>query len=502
MTYEVNDNEKVGSLCTSLCRNILLIFSLLLVLVVFLYYNDDTTRQFKIQLSPSSRQIQPTPAQLDETHFYKFYPSLKGPHAKHNNNHTRNSSSLPSILRQQAIGICINYNLDPDVNGHSLKSILTYYSLIHQYLVILTPSPLDKLSPMNQKILKQFNVRQTSIVQEPNNHLLLQQMNTTLQHLNKTNLYHIECANTTRGYYQYKCISLCAQFGDKLKQSNILSTLHGVLYLADDVFFNFTQVFANPERYSLDEFWIPSSINYVNVTSGKLGPRELRNFWWHYQNGWQRFCDMFNKHLPKEYRNVFKILYGPDNVLTTSYADVVYIPFADNQLRMFVKVVSLVMSLYPEVFCEIIITTLVDLSGSLCNHWPYQNDRAIYNSSVNLLNNITNIKRTYYSPDPYNTNKYKYRPCLLNPDGYIWNAYRRASNSFKIALTTGIFPSYHYSLLENESWPEPTEFRHPLKLSDPNSWKSKLWNNAMETQIFKFHLLQTNKLNRTEYHEF
>ncbi|CAF1387413.1 unnamed protein product, partial [Didymodactylos carnosus] len=439
------------------------------------------------------RQTQLTPAQLDEAHFYKLYPSLKDPQEKN----ASNSSSLPLISRQQAIAICINYNYDPDASGHSLKSILTYYSLIHQYLIILTPSPLDKLSRKNQVILKQFNAKQTSVVQQPNKHLLLQQVNITLSHLKQSNLYHVECTNASRGFYQYKCISLCAQFGDRLKQSDIFSTLHGVLYLSDDVFFNFTQVFAHPERYSLDEFWITSSIHYVNLTSGKLGARELRNPWWHYRNGWERFRKLFNTDLPKDYRNIFKILYGPDSVLTSSYSDVIYIPFADNQLRTFVKMVALVMSLYPEVFCEVIITTLVDLSSSLCNHWPYQNDRAIYNSSVNLLNNHTNMKRSYYSPDPYNASRYKYRPCLLNPDGYIWRHYRRASNLFRIAVTTGTFPTYHQNLSKNESWLEPTEFYHPLKLSNPNSWESKLWNDAMKIQIFKFDRLQKCKLNRT-----
>ncbi|CAF1365603.1 unnamed protein product [Didymodactylos carnosus] len=253
------------------------------------------------------------------------------------------------MQQQSAIGLCVNFNDDPNVNGTSLFSLLKYYTLINRYIVILTPSVFKGLSVKNQQILRKFNVKQTTTMKRRyNEHIILTQ------------------------YDHVKPV----------------------------------------ER-----------------------------------------------------------LYGFGNIMTQSRADVVYIPFADNQLSTFINITDEILTYLPKTFCEIIISILIDLTGAVSKHWPYQNDRIQFNSTVNRLNNIS-IQRemeekneTTASRYPYNTSVYQYRPCLLNIRGYIIHQrdYR---------------PVYEAYLTDNKH-----EFIHPLKLSNTRHWYYRLWHRAMDKQI-------------------
>ncbi|CAF0806746.1 unnamed protein product [Didymodactylos carnosus] len=384
---------------------------------------------------------------------------------------TRNQNG--GMRRQQAIGLCINFNYDPDSNGITLTSILKYYLLIHEYLVIITPSPFHNLSQQNQQILNQSNVSQTTIAkQESNGHLLLK--TETIAVIDNHRLFHIECIGVTNGYYQHKCTSLCAQFYQQLPSSR----LKGILYLPDDVFFNYSYVFRHPSYYSLDEFWIPYSSDILDCILNQ----KQKWWWWTVFNYWERYCEFFTKNLTDSYQHIFETLYGKNKLLAVVPSDIVYIPFADKQLQTFINVTQHIMTLFPNIFCELALSIIIELTMALCKHWPYQNDRYLFNSTVNLLNNRTRLEQldVIHLNNPYNRSQYQYRPSLLSYNGYIWPPNRDNELDHRIAIYTGIFPD----IVEKQS-PNPVEFLHPLKLSKLDSWSYRLWMEAMDVQLKK-----------------
>ncbi|CAF1054072.1 unnamed protein product [Didymodactylos carnosus] len=281
----------------------------------------------------------------------------------------------------------------------------------------------------------------------------------------------MECANATNGYYQQKCISLCAQLYEKLSKKSQIRTLKGTLYISDDVFFNFSHVFSQPSRYSLSEFWVTGSLELNNYAENK----RVEWRWWYLENAWDRLVLVFNRTLPRRYIKVFETLYGPGKLLTHSRADVVYIPIADNQLSTFIKITDEILTYLPNFFCEVFITIVADLTGALCKHWPYKNDRIKFKSKANRLNNLKIIKhmentnQIVHARYPYNTSVYQYRPCLLNIEGYIFERSRQAKRE----------------ILEKFLSKNIYEFVHPFKLSNATSIPYELWHRSMEGQIQK-----------------
>ena len=156
------------------------------------------------------------------------------------------------------------------------------------------------------------------------------------------------------------------------------------------------------------------------------------------------------------------------------------------------------MTLLPsDIFCEIIFPLLVDTTMALCGHWPFENDREIYNLSVNRLNNLSimqQMERTNsikYPHDLYSlNNSFRQRPCLFNPDGFIWDHNRQNRQLFETAIMNGTAPITH--LLK--PWPYRTEFLHPMKLSNAKQWAFQLWHQGMQQQIEQLKKYQKDKI--------
>jgi hypothetical protein len=419
-------------------------------------------------------------------HFQALYPSL----LKEN----REEESI--LKKQKAIGICVNFNFDPDRGGNTLGSILPFYTTINKYVVILTPSPSHKLSDRNLELFYQFNVTSIPVNNLTSNGSHLSFINDLLN--TTSTVYHIECADERSGQLQHKCILLCAQFYALLKVQN--STLQGILYVADDLYFNFGYVFSHPERFPLDEIWTTPSMQLVDIITNDKG--RFGNTWWWWKNKphlWNSFRDFFlskSKTL-QQYQRIFQILYGSNKRLAVGVADLLYLPFADNQLTTFISITNEFMTLLPsDIFCEIIFPLLVDTTMALCGHWPFQNDREMYNSSVNRLNNLSivnEMERTRSiksARDPYSlNNSFRQRPCLFNPDGFIWDHNRQNRQLFEIAIINGTVPIAHLS----KPWPYRTEFLHPMKLSNAKQWPFQLWHQGMQQQIEQLKKYQKDK---------
>jgi len=419
--------------------------------------------------------------QLDLIHFQALYPSLS----------KENREEDSQLKKQEAIGICVNFNFDPDKDGNTLGSILPFYTRINKYVVIVTPSSFDRLSGRNLELFHQFNV--TSMSNNINHLLFLN------NRLNTTNtVYHIQCVDGRSGHFQHKCLLLCAQLYEHLKVEH--SHLRGMLYIADDLYFNFCYVFSHPERFSLVEIWTAPWLQLVDIITNDKG--RLGNTWWWWKNKphlWNSFRDFFlsTSKTSEQYRRIFQILYGSNKRLAVGIADLLYLPFADNQLTTFISITNEFMTLLPsDIFCEIIFSLLVDTTMALCNHWPFENDRDIYNLSVNRLNNLSIMQKMERknsikdARDPYSMNiNFRQRPCLFNPDGFIWDHNRQNRQLFETAIINGTLPITY--LLK--PWPYRTEFLHPMKLSNANHWLFQLWHQGMQQQIEQLKKYQKDK---------
>jgi len=424
---------------------------------------------------------------LDLIHFQSLYPSLT----------KENGEEEGELKKQKAIGICVNFNFNPDKDGNTLASILPFYTRINKYVAILTPSPFKKFSGRNLQLFHQFNVISISIDNRTLNNDRLSFINDPLKTMNT--VYHIECIDGASGQLQHKCLLLCAQFYAHLKVEH--STLRGILYTADDLYFNFGYVLSHPERFSLDEIWTTPWIQLVDIITNDKG--HLGNKWWWWKNQahlWNSFRHFFlsRSKRSEQYRNIFEKLYGSNKRLAVGIADLLYLPFADNQLTTFISITNQFVTLFPsDIFCEIIFSLLVDTTMALSGHWPFENDRAIYNLSVNRLNNLSimqQMERTNlikYPRDPYSlNNSFRQRPCLFNPDGFIWDHNRQNRQLFQTAIINGTVPITH--LLK--PWPYRTEFLHPMKLSNANHWSFQLWHQGMQQQIQQLNKYQKDKI--------
>ena len=424
---------------------------------------------------------------LDSIHFQSLYPSLE--------KSSNNENSL--IKKQEAIGVCVNFNHHPDHNGNTLSSILQYYTIINQYMLILTPTSSNEFSPRNLQLFSQFNVftipMKTNLFNENSDRFssdILERKNT---------VYHVQCEDGRSGQLQHKCLLLCAQFYSFLQ--NRYSSLRGILYLADDLYFNFGYVYTHPERFSLDEVWSAPWLQLVDIQTGDKGRLGDTWYWWKAKpHLWTSFADFFlsKSNKSEQYRRIFETLYGPKKRLAVGIADLLYLPFADNQLNTFIKVTKEFLHLFPsDIFCEIIFSLLVDTTMSLQGHWPYLNDQHIYNSSINRLNNLSIMmnmeerKLLKNARDPYSSNDdFRQRPCIFNPDGFIWDQNRQNEMLYKKAIVNGNVPQVY--LLK--PWPFTTEFVHPMKLSNPNQWSSHLWHQGIQQQILQLKIYQKHRI--------
>jgi hypothetical protein len=92
--------------------------------------------------------------------------------------------------------------------------------------------------------------------------------------------------------------------------------------------------------------------------------------------------------------------------------------------------------------------------------------------------------------DPYSMNiNFRQRPCLFNPDGFIWDHNRQNRQLFETAIINGTLPITY--LLK--PWPYRTEFLHPMKLSNANHWLFQLWHQGMQQQIEQLKKYQKDK---------
>ena len=459
-----------------------------LVLIIFvLLYNFIyifVTKSGRLPTPPDAREQLGNQTTSIVFHFKSLHAGRISTIESESRMQSENTSGLPKIEKQKDIGLCINFNYNPDTDATALTSLLQYYTLIYQYIAILTPLPFVRLSSANQAILQNYGAMAFGALKPDSNG------HTRINASEKLtgSLFHLGCTGTHRGYYQYLCISLCSQLFQHVANSRADTQLRGVLYLPDDVFFNLTLTLTKPQDYNLDEFWISSPTGFIDARNGTRKPTAW--YWWQHNNNFKRFEQVFFK--DKAFYDVLSTLYGANFSLVAGLADILYIPMADKQMSTLVDVIDKMMSIFPGVFGELIFPVLIDVAGALCGHWPYQHDRVYFNSTANQLNNLTNMRnlekqhKVIRARNPFNTSEYMLRPCLLNFRGAFWDSER----SSEILYRQAIFHSR--AALNNTAPTERIEYVHPMKLSTSTSWQHRLWREAMDLQIRKLHQYQLN----------
>lgn len=249
----------------------------------------------------------------------------------------------------------------------------------------------------------------------------------------------------------------------------------------------------------MDEVWSAPWLQVVDITTGDKGRLGETWYWWKANpHFWTSFINffLFKSNETQQYREMFEILYGCRKRLAIGIADVLYVPFADNQLTNLISITKDLIRYFPSyIFCEVIFSLIVDLTMSISGHWPFENDQTIYNSSINRLNNLTFLKiiaKKYLFKDlldPYSLNdQFRQRPSILNPDGFIWDHQRHERTLFEKAILHRKTPR-RYSL---KPWNYTNEFIHPMKLSNRNHWAFHFWHQGIQRQIKHLHLYQRN----------
>jgi len=265
----------------------------------------------------------------------------------------------------------------------------------------------------------------------------------------------------------------------RLFSQRVTPSFRGVLYLPDDAFFNLSYVLSDPIYYSLDEFWTSPANDLAEKAKDKRAPSGWT--WWRHKDNWAIFYHIFFEE--NKFSGILNKIYGSNRLLSATLSDVIYIPTADNQLLTLVEVVDNIMTLFPNAFCEIVLTVIVDITSALCRHWPYQHDRIKFKSTVNLLNNKTYIKdmedrgEILNARNPLNKSEYIQRPCLLSEKAIFWLGDRESEPLYRKWIFTNT------SSINNLSQSNQIDQMHPLKLSNDKSWQSRLWHEAMTMQI-------------------
>ena len=237
------------------------------------------------------------------------------------------------VPRQSRIAVCLQFNYAAD--DHALHALLTYHARLHRHLLLSMPVSAHELSASQRALLAQFP--------------------------DVTFLY---CASY-RGYFQYRCLHQC------LVQSRASHPdSAGLLFLADDAWFNFTQSLVQWDKWQADEFWYHSKAYLMDMSlpfKAYYGAFEPQ--WFHEQRDYHVRLQRSYYSWPQRYRDALNSVYGEDHVATEALSDVLYVPRADAQMDNLIEVLGEQMG-QVDVWCEVMTAVLVDLAMTLSGHRP------------------------------------------------------------------------------------------------------------------------------------
>ena len=255
-------------------------------------------------------------------------PSTGGPLSPH-----ANIPPAVVVPRQSRIAVCIQFNYAAE--DHSLHVLLTYHARLHHHLMLSMPIRAAELSPSQRALLAQF-----------------------------PDITFLYCASY-RGYFQYRCLHQC------LVQSRAShSDSSGMLFLADDAWFNFTQSLVQWDKWLVDEFWYHSKAYLMDMSkpfSAYYGSFEPQ--WFHEGRDYHIRLQRSYYSWPQRYRDALNSVYGEDFVATEALSDIVYVPRADSQMDNMIEVLAEQIG-QVDVWCEVMTAVLVDLAMILSGHRP------------------------------------------------------------------------------------------------------------------------------------
>ena len=340
---------------------------------------------------------------------------------------------LPTLPhRQREMAVCVNFNWPPGDN--TLWELLRYYSLMHDQVAVILPVPFDALPSHQQYWLTHLF---------PEVHLLLS-------------------VEEDEGKCQQYSLLTCLQWANT---SGALegSDVHGVLYTADDLWFDFYEVLHPPPpepgalptftnvslfhthlTYPLDEFWYPLPVMELNMSlpadrtsnwewlNGSKGP-----YFGHLKHVWRAW--------PQQWRDLLSSITGvQDSVVTNAVADMVYVPKERRQLHSLLHILRYTLYDIPQppgcVFSEVLLTQLIHLSMLLSDVRPAiplptagadydrQYETLYFGAERNATTFYAQLHRFLTLP-PSRPNlvplppaqSARVRPVPLRIDGYRWN---------------------------------------------------------------------------------
>ena len=257
-----------------------------------------------------------------------------------------------ALPRQERVSVCVMFN-DPPY-WHSLYTALHQHTALSRHVILSTPNATKDLDERTRQLLASYP-------------------DVTAQR-----------CESVHGYYQHNCLLQCL-----LQVRRDRHATRGVLWVADDLFFNVSQLFYYPQRWNVDEFWTHSRNYLMNITApwssyhGAFGVQ-----WHHWVTGIDFHARLQQSYLawPQQYRDALDSVYGKGRLATEALSDVLYVPVADGQMDNMIDVLSVQASFSIGPWCETFTTVAIDIATILAGRrpnlpiWPFIDQQlSLYN---------------------------------------------------------------------------------------------------------------------------
>ena len=221
----------------------------------------------------------------------------------------RQSAAIAGVTRQSHTAVCINFNRQP--MAASLATVLRVQSQLHRYITIVSPVPLSDLP-----VPLPAGVRYSECAQD-----------SVLAHDKHT----IPSAfKGAFGTLQHVCAAACFDY-----YASQLPRLRGVIWQADDMFVNYTELFLH---YPSNKSWAPSHGQLFHLTNQSM----YADSYWTVQAIGNLFSLRHTIDLLRSkplYRDAWQLAFGsPTAISEKAIADFFYLP--QHQLRTFVDITN------------------------------------------------------------------------------------------------------------------------------------------------------------------